>query len=308
MNENTEHFESEEPTSNVVLKAVKQVSDLLKQGNGVVSTRRVKEVFSSEPEFLNFEQGGLDGLISQLKVVDWENYPQNTTRFHHQGRSFYSQEKYAEEQKAQQSESPDLCLTLSPGALQPQPQLREYTQAEQRIVESVCDALRTIYGTEYGPEADYVFDVHNNRGGDQYENVDVLALDWRSDSHVELIAVEAKTSFNVQVVHQATHYMRFADRSWIAVKIDGELQKASSELRGENPSLFDYVLKLGIGILACKRRRGNNARYEVLPIHWPSTSKWDPFERRRFIERYQEQLQSAKALPPIQPIPFPSLI
>jgi hypothetical protein len=52
--------------------------------------------------------------------------------------------------------------------------------------------LENIYQSEHTPEdSDYVFDVHSDRPGSEFENVDLLAVHWRSAKSVELVAVEA---------------------------------------------------------------------------------------------------------------------
>jgi hypothetical protein len=45
----------------------------------------------------------------------------------------------------------------------------------------VEEALEDLYGSEYGPEVRVAFDIHNERPGSEYENMDVLAVHWRSN-------------------------------------------------------------------------------------------------------------------------------
>ena len=110
---------------------------------------------------------------------------------------------------------------------------REYRQEEARLCTYVKDALADLYGTDYGPDVEYVFDVHNERPGSEFENVDVLAVHWRSDQHVEIVAVEAKLAFNARAVHQASNYSRFADRTWIAVPVTADLAGTLATINSE---------------------------------------------------------------------------
>jgi hypothetical protein len=142
---------------------------------------------------------------------------------------------------------------------------------ERRLGTYVVSALESIYQSDHAPEdAPYVFDVHNERAGSEFENVDVMAAHWRSQKVVELVAVEVKLEFTARLVQQARNYGRFADRVWIAVPVLAEAADASGALREFDPLLFEHVVDAGLGILACRRRPGRS--YEVLPAHWPRRS------------------------------------
>ena len=68
------------------------------------------------------------------------------------------------------------------------------------------------------------------------------------------------------------------------------------ELRERNPTLFEYAISRGLGILACRRRKGR--RYEVFPVHWPLRHNLDPLEVDEFLERYREEFEDGGVLEP----------
>jgi hypothetical protein len=174
---------------------------------------------------------------------------------------------------------------------------RRNRQEERRLGTYVVSTLENIYQSDHTPDdAPYVFDVHNDRAGTEFENVDVMAAHWRSPKVVELVAVEVKLDFTARLVQQARNYGRFADRVWIAVPVLAEAADASGALREFDPLLFEHVIDTGLGILACRRRPGRS--YEVLPVHWPRRMHADQVEKEAFLERYRRQFETAGVLAP----------
>lgn len=187
----------------------------------------------------------------------------------------------------------------------PAPARRSYRQEEARLVTYVVEALETVYASEYGPERETIFDVHNQRPGNAFENVDVIAAHWRSDEVVDLISVEVKLDFTPRLVQQANNYRRFSHRVWIAVPVAASLPDAASKLQETDPLLFDYIVELGIGVLACRRGRGRS--YEVAPIHWPRLLHPDPVERDAFLDRHRVVFEDAGIIAPAAKRSFPRL-
>lgn len=127
--------------------------------------------------------------------------------------------------------------------------------------------------------------------GGSFENVDVVAVHWRPHNICELITVEVKLEFSAQAVQQALNYARSSHRTWIAVETGSAL-----ELLQRDPSLFEYAISRGLGVLACRRLQGR--AYDVSPIHWPLRNQPGPVEEAEFHERYREELEKAGALEP----------
>src|SRR5690606_11967412 len=178
------------------------------------------------------------------------------------------------------------------------PRTRRNRREEARLVKYVEAALEDLYGDSEGvPEgANVAFDVHGERRGGEYENVDVIAIDWRSESIAELVAVEVKLEFSARAVQQANNYRRFADRTWIATVVSGRLENAALTLASQDRRLFDYVVEQGIGILACRRGRGGS--YEVVPVQWPRRNRVHRLEWAEFIERYRDYFEEAQVVGP----------
>jgi len=118
-----------------------------------------------------------------------------------------------------------------------------------------------------------------------------------------LIAVEAKLKLSPRLVLQAANYKRFAHRVWIAVPVDSD--EPAIEVRAGDALLFDHVVDLGIGILACRRRPGG--AYEVWPIHWPRLNQLDWVARDAFVDRYRRVFEEAHAVKPNQESRYPRL-
>ena len=218
-------------------------------------------------------------------------FPVPDFKFHHLGRSFYSEEEAEKHEAETIEEAEEASLKVS--TVLPAVR-RTYRQDEARLVTYVKRALEEIYASEFGPEEnDFVFDVHNARKGGSFENVDVVAVHWRPHNICELITVEVKLEFSAQAVQQALNYARASHRTWIAVVVDSDSQ---SELPQRDPSLFEYAISRGLGVLGCHRRQGR--AYDVFPIHWPLRNQPDPVEEAEFHERYRDELERAGAIEP----------
>jgi hypothetical protein len=179
---------------------------------------------------------------------------------------------------------------------------RATKQEEARLVTYIRDGLTSIYDSDFLPQGaeDYIFDVHNDRGGSDFENVDLLGFHWRSQEIVETIAVEAKLYFTARLVQQASNYQRFANRVWLAVPC-----ASADELRDLDERLFDHTVERGLGILACIKRRGRS--YEIQPIQWPRYQPVDPLERTTFIERHRTTFEDARVVAPLARNRFPKI-
>lgn len=268
---------------------------LLENNGGCVSTRVLVKAL---------EKRGVEDTSSVIALLkfpseDGESVPE----FHHLGRSFFTPDAYRAEEE-RRARSADQSVGETPTEGEPN-EARQYRQEETRLCSYVQSALDDIYGTQFGPDTEYSFDVHNDRPGSVYENVDLLCVHWRSQEVVEIVAVEAKLEFNAIAVQQAMNYSRFSDRVWIAVPISSEIAEAGQELRANDPLLFDYVVENGIGILACKRRQGR--AYQVSPIHWPKKMNPDLLSRHQALERYRYKLEIAEVIPPKDRQSFPSI-
>ena len=159
----------------------------------------------------------------------------------------------------------------------------------------VVPLIEEIYASESAPEGrTYVFDVHDSRPGGEYQNVDLLAVHWRSRKVIELVAVEVKLDFTARAVQQACSYTRFAHRTWLAVKVVNGPEYAAWELWTRDPGLFDHAVARGIGIIGCKATPGR--AYTAFPIQWPKRHEPDPFEREQFLEHYREWFEDADVL------------
>lgn len=160
---------------------------------------------------------------------------------------------------------------------------RRLRQEESRLGAYVVGALEDLYQSESAPaDTSYVFGVHKERAGSEYENIDVLAVHWRSERVVELISVEIKLKFSARLVQQVWNYTRFSDRVWIAVPVLADATNVAQALREYDPLLFEHVIAAGLGIVACRRRPGKS--YEVIPVEWPQRLQPDPITKEVFLE------------------------
>ncbi len=272
---------------------------LLESNEGCVSSAALRKVLEHDHHIADARP-----LVVKLKFFDPESSPERgiplpNLRFHHLGRSFYSEEKYAEELKKQQDrttkEAEDASGEASAAAPEEPSVARTNRQEEARLVAYVKGALEELYSSDVNSEdKTFVFDVHSLRKGGGFENVDLVAVHWRSHEVCELITVEVKLEFVAQVVQQALNYARFSHRAWVAVP--AQTDDSGLELREQNPTLFEYAISRGLGILACRRRRGG--RYEVSPVHWPLRNTPDPLEQEEFLERYRQEFEEAGIIEP----------
>lgn len=249
-------------------------------------------------------------MVVRLRYFDFEapvddQFPKPDFRWYGKAKSIYSVERYQSLQRAEDAratdaereEAAEVEAEEEEEEVAPVKERPKNRQEERRLGTYAVTTLESLYQSEHAPDdSDYVFDVHSDRPGNEFENVDLLAVHWRSAKTVELIAVEVKLDFSARLVQQARNYARFADRVWIAVPILAELSEASSALREYDPMLFEHVIDAGLGILACRRRPGRS--YEVVPVHWPRRTHPDPVEREMFLERYRSHFETAGVLPP----------
>ena len=275
--------------------ATETLQYMLDRSEGIVSSRALR------PEL---ERRGVEEareLVIRLKLYDFESsapeYPTPPFRYHYRGRSFYSEEAYraaeaeteaaadAAEREAEAEGDYDEEATTA---------RRKYRQEEARLCKYIEEALRGIYASEFGPDVEIAFDVQDARPGAELENVDLLAVHWRSDEVVELVAVEAKLEFSTKLILQATNYKRFAHRVWAALPVTSD--EPGIELREYDPLLFEHVIEQGIGVLACRKRQGG--AYDIWPIHWPRLNKLDSIARDDFIERYRHVFEEASVVEP----------
>ncbi len=279
----------------------------LEDNNGCVSSLALRQLLE--------QKGAPDArdLVVQLKFYDFTSPPDDgrpvpAFRWHTHAKSFYSDERFARFKQQQEAAvaraaSNEVVVSESAEATHDEPEpappseRRKIRQEEARLGSYVASALENIYQSDLAPEeAEYVFDVHKERPGAEFENVDVLAVHWRSDSHVELIAVEVKLDFTARLVQQARNYSRFADRVWVAVPITADAADAAAAIREYDPLLFEHVVEIGLGILVCRRRPGKS--YEIMPVHWPRRLVPDPVEKETFLERYRRSFEAARVLAP----------
>jgi hypothetical protein len=292
-------------------QAIRALRELLTQNQGIVSSialtrelRRRHAIQEPRPLIVGLTYADPEDLrVRGLEVPEFE--------FHHRGRSFYTPERFREaiqEAEAETEREAEYAgRSVEDDEIQTDvPVVRAHRQEEARLTTYVKRALETLYATDCVPaDADYVFDVHAERPGGSFENIDILAIHWRSAALVDLVTVEVKLDFVPQVVQQAVHYLSFSNRVWIAVPVSSPPAEAAVELRDRNPQLFEYVIKQGIGILACHRRPGRS--FEVFPIHWPRRYDTDPLARELFVERYRDALEDAGVLERRQRTFFPGL-
>lgn len=282
---------------------------------GVVSTRALRAAL---------ERAGIANprpLSVRIKHFDFDaalddNVTRPDFRWRAYARSIYTLDAYQRDVVREQDEAARVAEQAGAAteddsdeaeeAIPPLSERRRNRQEESRMGVYVVRALENIYGSDHAPEdATCVFDVHNGRNGGGFENVDQIAVHWRSAKCVELVTVEAKLYFTPQLVQQARNYMRFSDRVWIAVPVPATAADAAASLRDYDPFLFEHVVEIGLGVLACRRRQGR--AYEVFPVHWPRRMTPDPMERDRFIERYREKFELAGVLAPRVGRQYPSL-
>ncbi len=278
--------------------AFQVLGDLLKANDGVVSSTELRRELERKLSIADARP-----VVVELKFFDPESslergIPAPSIKFFHLGRSFYTEAEYNKELKNQQeaaTRKADDATNEASGVEVEEPSVsRTNRQEEARLVTYVKAALEDVYASDsVSADSNFVFDVHSHRKGSSFENADLIAIHHRSPEVYDLIAVEVKLEFSAQVVQQALSYTRFAHRAWVAIPVETD---SHWELRERNPTLFEYAIARGLGILACRRRQGR--RYEVFPVHWPMRHTLDPFEADEFLERYREEFEEAGVLEP----------
>jgi hypothetical protein len=280
--------------------ALDHLKRLLQTSNGQVSSRLLRKELEQR-DIENAREICVRLRFYNSESEDDAELPQPDFVWHHKGRSFYSEQAY-EAATAQSEAAADINAQAAseaaraPNEEEEQPR-RQNRQEEARLGSYVQEELESIYASEFVPDERRVsFDVHSTRAGSAYENVDVIAVHWRSENVVELVAVEVKLSFSAGAVQQANNYTRFAHRVWVAIPVKSGPEDAGLELREEDHRLFEYIIRLGIGILGCRRLRGRS--YDVFPLHWPRLNLPDEIERTQFIERHRSVFEEAGIVQP----------
>ena len=305
---------SEAPSPETWTVGTQVLRDLLQQSGGVVSSLALRHAL---------EQRNIPDarrLVVSLKYFDFDAPPEDGRpkppfHWYSHARSFYTEEQFAKLKKAQEQQATSAEQTEAGTAAEVETEddepdvlpkeRRRNRQEERRLGTYVVSALESIYQSDHTPDdAPYVFDVHNERAGSEFENVDVMAAHWRSQKVVELVTVEVKLDFTARLVQQARNYGRFSDRVWIAIPVLAEAADASGALREFDPLLFEHVVDAGLGMLACRRRPGRS--YEVLPVHWPRRTRPDPVEKEAFLERYRRCFEEAGVLAPTRGHRYPA--
>jgi hypothetical protein len=284
---------------------------MLPRANGCVSSLALRR---------ELERKGITNarqLVVKLKFFDFDapsdpTKPMPSFRWHHHGKSFFSEEGFKQVLSETELEADDAAAAAAPEVPSddtPEAAVaakRPNRQEEARLVRFIVDALGDVYSSDSAPEdAEVAFDVHNERAGTEYENVDVIAVHWHSAEVVDLVCVEVKLDFNAKAVQQAHNYGRFADRVWLAVPVQAPVGQAAIELRETDLRLYEYLIREGIGLLACHRRRGRT--YEILPIQWPRRGIPDPADKEAFIERHRDTFEEAGVVAPRARAKFPRL-
>jgi hypothetical protein len=286
--------------SHDLTQAYELLEELLRNGNGVVSTMQLKRQLIKKLAISEPKANEIVYTLQFPDVVAQRTGKQGVMTYHH-GRSFYSQSKYNEVQARTEKEADAKGHEAEASEDEPESPTvsRQNRQEEARLGAYVKTLLEDIYGSDFMPDdVDYVFDVHNERPGSTYENVDLIAVHWRSEKTVDLVSVEVKLDFSATAVHQACNYARFSNRVWVAAVVSSDVPEAAMELRSANQGLFDYAVSCGLGIIACRRRQGG--AYHPFPIHWPRWHYPEPVESELFLERYRAVFEQAQVVEPRQ--------
>src|SRR5258707_2329715 len=194
-------------------KAYDLLQQLLNENGGVISNVQFKRDLVSKlglPEDLATQCVKEFQFLADSEAD--ERVGRKGARTYYLGRSFVSREKHKEAlvrtdkeaekkgEEAEQEEEP----------VQPEKESVQNRKEEARLGVYVKKALQRIYDSENTPDdAPNVYDVHHERPGSSFENVDLIAIDWRSEETVDLVSVEVKLDFSARAVHQACSYTRF---------------------------------------------------------------------------------------------------
>jgi hypothetical protein len=281
-------------------RAYELLQQLLSENHGATSSIQLKRALITR---LAIEEPEARSLMVELQFLDEsaaQRIGKTEAKTYHYGRTFYSKDRY-EEVLAQTDKEADTKEQEAEGKPDEEEdretETRQNRQEEARLGAYVKRLLTDIYASDFAPdESEYVFDVHNERPGSTYENVDLIAVHWRTESTGDLVAVEVKLQFTAIAVHQACNYTRFSHRVWVGALVTSDVTEAALELRSVAPGLFDYAVSRGLGIIACRRTQGRG--YQVFPIHWPRWQDPEPVERQQFLERYRRVFEQAGVLEP----------
>jgi hypothetical protein len=302
---------SQLPNADDWATATAVLHELLNVNSGLASSIAVREALQ--------RRGVAEArdVVVRLRYYDFESppddqHPRPAFRWYGHAKSFYSEERYHKMLKEQarvadhaERTIPTAITTVEPTIAEEKERPRN-RQEESRLGTYVVSALEDIYQTDVTPaNAPFVFDVHNERAGGDFENVDLLAVHWRSGSVVEIVSVEVKLDFTSRLVQQARNYARFSDRVWIAVPVLADIADAATALREFDPILFEHVIETGLGVLACRRRPGRS--YEVIPVQWPRKLTPDLVEKELFVERYRHHFEDACVVPRRDSRQYPNL-
>lgn len=243
-----------------------------------------------------FEDAKVDQIVTTIKFSRSEH---DSVRFVRKGRSFLTEDaaKNLEQEMLHQAKETveETTNDVRFSESEEHPKTRAYKQDEAILVKFVTEALEAIYEPEHDLSSQYTFDTHSERSGGEFENVDILAIHWRTEDIAEIVSVEAKLKFSAALLQQANNYKRFSDRVWVAVPVDAEAGMEATKLREQDILLFDLAVQSGIGILACRKVR---RKYEVTPIHWPSPCSVSRVDRSAFLKRRKEKFIEAGVIPP----------
>jgi len=287
------------PSVETLGKAYDLLQKLLGENDGVASSIQLKRTRVSQA---SLPEEVASQCIKELQFLDAHadaRVGRKNAKTYHSGRSFFSKEKYEEAlaETEKEAEAKGQEAEETPETEEREKETPQNRQEEARLGVYVKTALETIYDSDHALEDHpYVFDVHSDRPGSAFENVDLLAVHWRSENTVgektvDLVSIEVKLEFSAKAVHEACSYTRFSHRVWVACAVNSEPPEAALELRSKDPGLFDYAVARGIGILACRHAKGRS--YEIFPIHWPVWQDPEAVEKDRFVERYRSHFEQA---------------
>jgi hypothetical protein len=182
---------SEAPSPETWTVGTQVLRDLLQQSGGIVSSLALRHALEQRkiPDARR--------LVVSLKYFDFDapaedGRPKPAFRWYSHARSFYSEEQFAKLKTAQEQQATTAEQSEAVTAPEvetedeeqdvPPKERRRSRQEERRLGTYVVSALESIYQSDHTPEdTAYVFDVHNERAGSEFENVDVMAAHWLAE-------------------------------------------------------------------------------------------------------------------------------
>jgi len=137
-------------------------------------------------ELENQKIGNAREMNTKLRFFNFDDpppdLPRPTFRYYHRGRSFYSEEAYRKAEK----DTEDAARAAEQGVQAEQEReeeeeeipavRRRNRQDEARMGKYIQRALEGIYDSDSAPDAPIAFDIHNERPGTEFENVDAIAV------------------------------------------------------------------------------------------------------------------------------------